>query len=30
MIMSTGENKPYESDDIDDSMLEKVGKWAST
>jgi hypothetical protein len=25
MIMNTGENKPYESDDIDDSMLERVG-----
>jgi hypothetical protein len=25
MIMNTGENKPYESDDIDDNMLERVG-----
>ena len=28
--MNTGENKPYESDNTDDSMLEKVGRWAST
>jgi hypothetical protein len=29
MIMNTGESKPYESDDIDDSWLEKVGREAS-
>jgi len=30
MIMNTGENKLYEHDDIDDSTLEKEGRWAST
>ena len=30
MIMNTGENKPYKSDDNDDSRLEKVGRWASS
>jgi hypothetical protein len=30
MIMNTDENKPHESDNTDDSMLEKVGRWAST
>jgi hypothetical protein len=30
MMINTGENKQYDNDDIDDSMLDKGGRWAST